>query len=74
MRELLIKPWTDDELMQLEDLLKTGRPVVKIARKRRRTQSSVRGKMVEFGLRRAALSPSPLGEKLAEPRGSNGPP
>jgi hypothetical protein len=55
MRRLLSRAWTYDDLVRLEALLTAGLPVKAVARKLGRTQSSIRGKMMELGLKRTAF-------------------
>ena len=50
MREPLIRPWQDDELQKLAALIAKHEPVWRIARKLKRSQSGVRGKMCHLGL------------------------
>lgn len=57
MRIPLARLWTQEELDNLVLFLRDGHPVSRIARRLHRTQSSVRGKMVQLGLRSAGSRP-----------------
>jgi len=51
MRTLLIRPWTDEDTEVLAEMLAQREPVRRIAHKLRRSQSSVRARIVKLGLR-----------------------
>jgi predicted transcriptional regulator with HTH domain len=65
-RRLLSRPWTADELTALSECFDQGMSVSKIARRLKRTPSSVQGKLNRLGHRRfarrrqAAASPCDL--------------
>lgn len=50
MRAPLVRAWTAGDLATLEHLLTKGAPVPKIARRLRRSQSAVRGKLQNLHL------------------------
>ena len=50
MREPLSRPWQDEELQKLAALIARHEPVWRIARKLKRSQSGVRGKMGQLDL------------------------
>ena len=50
MREPLSRPWQHEELQKLAALIAQHEPVWRIARKLKRSQSGVRGKMCQLDL------------------------
>jgi hypothetical protein len=57
VRTLLIRPWTDEDTEVLAEMLAQHEPVRRIAHRLRRSQSSVRARIVKLGLR---ISPQTL--------------
>jgi len=55
-RLLLSRPWSDDDVAALRKLWKDGVPVRKLALRFRRSQSAIRGKAVQLGLKRPVPS------------------
>ncbi|HXD46668.1 MAG TPA: hypothetical protein VN655_16185 [Pseudolabrys sp.] len=51
-RILLSRPWSDDDIASLRKLWGEGVPVRKLALRFRRSQSAIRGKAVQLGLKR----------------------
>jgi hypothetical protein len=51
-RILLSRPWSDDDINALRKLWAEGIPVRKLALRFRRSQSAIRGKAVQLGLKR----------------------
>jgi hypothetical protein len=51
-RILLSRPWSDDDISSLRKLWAEGVPVRKLALRFRRSQSAIRGKAVQLGLKR----------------------
>jgi hypothetical protein len=51
-RILLSRPWSDDDINALRKLWGEGIPVRKLALRFRRSQSAIRGKAVQLGLKR----------------------
>jgi len=51
-RILLSRPWSDDDISALTKLWAEGVPVRKLALRFRRSQSAIRGKAVQLGLKR----------------------
>ena len=60
MRQLLTRPWAEDELKALGALVEQHEPVWRISRKLQRSQSGVRGKIVQLGLQ---VSPGALTQR-----------
>ena len=52
MRILLSRPWNDEDVAALKRLWEDGVPVRKLALRFRRSQSAIRGKAVQLGLKR----------------------
>lgn len=52
MRILLSRPWADQDVAALKKLWEDGVPVRKLALRFRRSQSAIRGKAVQLGLKR----------------------
>jgi len=52
MRILLSRPWNDQDVAALKKLWEQGVPVRKLALRFRRSQSAIRGKAVQLGLKR----------------------
>ena len=52
MRILLSRPWNDEDVAALKKLWEDGVPVRKLALRFRRSQSAIRGKAVQLGLKR----------------------
>jgi len=52
MRILLSRPWNDQDVAVLKKLWEEGVPVRKLALRFRRSQSAIRGKAVQLGLKR----------------------
>jgi hypothetical protein len=52
MRILLSRPWNDQDVAALKQLWEDGVPVRKLALRFRRSQSAIRGKAVQLGLKR----------------------
>jgi hypothetical protein len=52
MRILLSRPWNDQDVAALKKLWEEGVPVRKLALRFRRSQSAIRGKAVQLGLKR----------------------
>jgi hypothetical protein len=52
MRILLSRPWNDQDVAALKKLWEDGVPVRKLALRFRRSQSAIRGKAVQLGLKR----------------------
>ena len=50
MRRLLMQPWTDADVEVLTDMIAQHEPVWRIARRLRRSESSVRSKLVKLGV------------------------
>lgn len=61
-RLLLSRPWSDDDVAALRKLWKDGVPVRKLALRFRRSQSAIRGKAVQLGLKRPVPNVPPAGE------------
>jgi hypothetical protein len=63
-RILLSRPWSDEDITSLRKLWADGIPVRKLALRFRRSQSAIRGKAVQLGLKRPVqpLQPLPGGE------------
>jgi hypothetical protein len=51
-RILLSRPWSDDDIAALRKLWAEAVPVRKLALRFRRSQSAIRGKAVQLGLKR----------------------
>jgi hypothetical protein len=69
-RTLLIRPWSDCERETLRKLFEMGLDVAHIARRIRRSQSSVRHLSTEMGLSfraRQLSSPTPFGHEGRPP-------
>lgn len=66
-RILLSRPWSEDDIASLRKLWGEGVPVRKLALRFRRSQSAIRGKAVQLGLKRPLqpLRPLPEGELRA---------
>jgi hypothetical protein len=56
MRILLSRPWNDQDVAALKKLWEEGVPVRKLALRFRRSQSAIRGKAVQLGLKRPMQS------------------
>ena len=52
VRILLSRPWNDEDVAALKRLWEDGVPVRKLALRFRRSQSAIRGKAVQLGLKR----------------------
>lgn len=52
VRILLSRPWNDEDVAALKRLWEEGVPVRKLALRFRRSQSAIRGKAVQLGLKR----------------------
>lgn len=52
VRILLSRPWNDEDIAALKRLWEDGVPVRKLALRFRRSQSAIRGKAVQLGLKR----------------------
>ena len=50
MRRLLMQPWTDADVEVLTDMIAHHEPVWRIARRLRRSESSVRSKLVKLDI------------------------
>jgi hypothetical protein len=61
-RLLLSRPWSDDDVAALRKLWKDGVPVRKLALRFRRSQSAIRGKAVQLGLKRPLPTVAALSE------------
>jgi hypothetical protein len=61
-RLLLSRPWSDDDVAALRQLWKDGVPVRKLALRFRRSQSAIRGKAVQLGLKRPVPTVPAVGE------------
>jgi hypothetical protein len=61
-RILLSRPWSDDDINALRKLWADGVPVRKLALRFRRSQSAIRGKAVQLGLKRPIQAARPLPE------------
>jgi hypothetical protein len=61
-RLLLSRPWSDDDVAALRKLWKDGVPVRKLALRFRRSQSAIRGKAVQLGLKRSVTTVPTVGE------------
>ena len=70
VRILLSRPWNDEDVAALRRLWEDGVPVRKLALRFRRSQSAIRGKAVQLGLKRpvhASRQPGELGKELRAP-------
>jgi len=68
MRILLSRPWNDEDVASLRKLWEEGVPVRKLALRFRRSQSAIRGKAVQLGLKRPLLATRrPESEELHAP-------
>ena len=68
MRILLSRPWNDQDVAALRKLWEEGIPVRKLALRFRRSQSAIRGKAVQLGLKRPLqATPRPESEELRAP-------
>jgi hypothetical protein len=56
VRILLSRPWNDEDVAALRRLWEEGIPVRKLALRFRRSQSAIRGKAVQLGLKRPGHS------------------
>jgi hypothetical protein len=63
MRILLSRPWSDDDVAALKRLWEDGVPVRKLALRFRRSQSAIRGKAVQLGLKRPVQAQSGPGRE-----------
>jgi len=65
VRILLSRPWNDQDVAALRKMWEEGIPVRKLALRFRRSQSAIRGKAVQLGLKRP-VQPArpPLAEEL----------
>ena len=61
-RILLSRPWTDEDISTLRKLWADGVPVRKLALRFRRSQSAIRGKAVQLGLKRPIAAARPPAE------------
>ena len=61
-RLLLSRPWSDDDIAALRKLWKDGVPVRKLALRFRRSQSAIRGKAVQLGLKRPVPAVPTVGD------------
>lgn len=61
-RILLSRPWTDEDILTLRKLWAEGIAVRKLALRFRRSQSAIRGKAVQLGLKRPVQPTRPLAE------------
>ena len=61
-RILLSRPWSDDDISSLRKLWAEGVPVRKLALRFRRSQSAIRGKAVQLGLKRPVPTVPTVGE------------
>ncbi len=52
VRILLSRPWNDQDVAALKRMWEEGVPVRKLALRFRRSQSAIRGKAVQLGLKR----------------------
>ncbi len=68
MRILLSRPWNDQDVAALKKLWEEGIPVRKLALRFRRSQSAIRGKAVQLGLKRPLQATRrPESEELRAP-------
>jgi len=70
VRILLSRPWNDEDVAALRRLWEDGVPVRKLALRFRRSQSAIRGKAVQLGLKRpvhASRQPDKLDKELHAP-------
>jgi len=58
-RILLSRPWSDEDIASLKKLWADGMPVRKLALRFRRSQSAIRGKAVQLGLKRPIQAAQP---------------
>jgi len=63
-RILLSRPWSDEDIASLKKLWADGVPVRKLALRFRRSQSAIRGKAVQLGLKRPIQPPRPPSDEL----------
>jgi hypothetical protein len=65
VRILLSRPWNDQDVAALRKMWEEGVPVRKLALRFRRSQSAIRGKAVQLGLKRP-VQPArpPMAEEL----------
>jgi hypothetical protein len=64
-RILLSRPWSDEDIASLRKLWAEGVPVRKLALRFRRSQSAIRGKAVQLGLKRPVQPSQPVaGDEL----------
>jgi hypothetical protein len=63
-RILLSRPWSDEDIASLKRLWADGVPVRKLALRFRRSQSAIRGKAVQLGLKRSIQPPRPAADEL----------
>jgi hypothetical protein len=61
-RILLSRPWSEEDIASLRKLWADGMPVRKLALRFRRSQSAIRGKAVQLGLKRQVQATRPLPE------------
>jgi hypothetical protein len=61
VRILLSRPWNDQDVIALKKLWEEGVPVRKLALRFRRSQSAIRGKAVQLGLKRPVQPTRSLG-------------
>ncbi len=60
MRILLSRPWNAQDVAALRKMWEEGVPVRKLALRFRRSQSAIRGKAVQLGLKRPVQPARPL--------------